>query len=260
MEHSVVKKAGTQISKIAWREDDIAWIELNRPRKANALNSELLQDILDAMDAAEAEPGLRAVILCGEGAHFCAGADLGELLAGGVTSVRSLLNLFREVCSRFERSQLVVVGMAHGAVRAGGLELLLACDGVVGAEGLSIGDAHVLRELLPGGGSSVRLPRTIGHQRAKWLILTGATLSAQKACEWGILTTVAAETELRPAALDLARTMSVGDIQTVERLKSLMVSADTLPFEEALENEILLLEEHATTSKMMDGLRAFLRR
>ncbi len=170
-----------KLSRISARQSDLVWITLNRPGKANAVSSSLLCDILDALDAAECDPSAKAVILRGEGRHFCAGADLSELLEGGRPAIRRLLELFREVCLRFERSPLAVVAMAHGAVRAGGLELLLACDAAVASDSATIGDAHVLRDLLPGGGSSVRLPRTVGHQRAKWLILSGATISANEA-------------------------------------------------------------------------------
>jgi len=246
-------------TRIGQKEGDIVWVTLNRPEKANALSSSLLTDILEALEAAECDPNVKAVILRGEGKHFCAGADLRELVDGGAHAIRHLLDLFREVCIRFERSTLAIVGVAHGAVRAGGLELLLACDAVVASEDATFGDAHVLRELLPGGGSSVRLPRTIGHQRAKWLILSGATITAREACEWGIVRQIVTVEVLRHAAVMLARSISIGDRKTVGRLKSLAYCSDTIGFETALENEIVMLENHSTDSAMWESLKAFVR-
>ncbi|UPK34477.1 enoyl-CoA hydratase/isomerase family protein [Bradyrhizobium sp. 186] len=246
-------------TRIGQKEGDIVWITLDRPEKANALSSSLLTDILEALEAAERDPNVKAVILRGEGKHFCAGADLRELVDGGPRAIRRLLDLFREVCLRLERSALAVVGMAHGAVRAGGLELLLACDVVVALEDATFGDAHVLRELLPGGGSSVRLPRTVGHQRAKWLILSGATISAEEARDWGILHRTVPTERLKQAAVTLARSISVGDRKTVGRLKSLIYYSNTIGFDTALENEISMLEKHSTDSAMWESLKGFVR-
>lgn len=242
---------------IGQKDSDTVWITLDRPEKANALSSSLLNDILEALEAAERDSNVKAVILCGEGKHFCAGADLRELADGGTSAVRRLLDLFREVCLRFECSALAVVGMAHGVVRAGGLELLLACDAVVASEDATFGDAHVLRELLPGGGSSVRLPRTVGHQRAKWLILSGATISAEEARDWGIVYQTIPAERSKNAAVTLARSISAGDRKTVGRLKSLIYCSHTIGFDAALENEISMLEKHSTDSAMWESLKRF---
>lgn len=257
MEQAGLKHEGRPLTRICMVNAGIAWITLDRPEKANAVSSGLLQDVIAAFDAAEAEPDVRAVIFSGSGRNFCAGADLGELLEGGKTAVRHLLDNFREVCRRFELSPLPVVGMAHGAVRAGGLELLLCCDAVIAADDATIGDAHVLRELLPGGGSSVRLPRVIGHQRAKWMILSGSAISATQAMDWGIVHAVAPAQALRQCAIGLADEISVADRQTIQRAKSLFVAAHALPMAQALENEISTIEAHSDTHAMQDGLARF---
>lgn len=251
------KHKGRWLTRICTVDAGIAWITLDRPEKANAVSSALLGDVIASLDAAEAEPDVRAVIFSGSGRNFCAGADLVELQEGGKPAVRRLLDNFRDVCRRFESSPLAVVGMAHGAVRAGGLELLLCCDAVIAAEDATLGDAHVLRELLPGGGSSVRLPRVVGHQRAKWLILSGGTISATQAMGWGILHAVVPAQALRQCAIRLAEEMSIADRQTILRAKSLFVAAHALPMAEALENEITTLEAHSDTPAMQGGLARF---
>ncbi|MNX31154.1 2,3-dehydroadipyl-CoA hydratase [compost metagenome] len=257
MELAGSKHEEHQLTRICMVEGGIAWITLDRPEKANAVNSELLNDVIASLDAAEAARDVRAIIFSGAGRNFCAGADLVELLEGGKAAVRRLLDNFREVCRRFETSPLPVVGMAHGAVRAGGLELLLCCDSVIAGDDATIGDAHALRELLPGGGSSVRLPRVIGHQRAKWMILSGGTISATQARDWGILHAVAPAHALRERAIHLAGEISVAHRQTIQRAKSLFVAAHALPIAEALENEITTLEAHSATQAMQGGLAQF---
>jgi enoyl-CoA hydratase/carnithine racemase len=255
-----IKPASRSLTRICTVEDGLAWITLDRPEKANAINSALLGDILEAMEAAEADPQVRAIIFSGAGQNFCAGADLAELLDGGPSAVRRVMNGFRAVCLKFERSPLPVVGMVQGAVRAGGLEFLLCCDAVVASEDATIGDGHALRDLLPGGGGSVRLPRTIGHQRAKWLMLSGSSISAAQARDWGILHAVAPKLKLREAAIDLAHQISVSHRDTIGRAKALLMAAHDLPLEEGLENEIVTLETHFVTPAVQTGLRRFLRR
>jgi enoyl-CoA hydratase/carnithine racemase len=260
MEHMSSTIEGPRLTRLCTVSDGIAWITLDRPQKANAVSSALLDDVLASLDAAEAEPGVRAVIFAGEGRNFCAGADLAELLDGGQVAVRRLLDRFREVCRRFEVSPLPIVGMAQGAVRAGGLELLLCCDAAIAAADATIGDAHALRELLPGGGSSVRLPRTIGHQRAKWMILSGQSISAGQACDWGILHAAVPTAQLRQAAIDLAKALSVAHRDTVGRAKSLLVASHALSIDAALENEIATLEAHSGSEAMRTGLAQFVGR
>lgn len=247
------------LTRICAVENGICWITLDRPHKANAVSSSLLADILGAMDAAEAQPDVHAVVLSGAGHHFCAGADLAELLEGGAVAFRRLLDNFRDVCLKFERSPLPVVAMVHGAARAGGLELMLCCDAVVAADSATIGDAHALRNLLPGGGNSVRLPRTIGHQRAKWMILSGAAITAAQGAEWGIVTRVTTQENLRQAAIELAGEVSVAHRDTIERAKSLLFHADALGFEAALENEIVTLEQHAASDALQRSLNQFVK-
>ena len=246
-----------RLTPIAMREGDIVRIALNRPEKANALSSALLTAVLEAMDAAEAALGVRAVILSGEGRHFCAGADLAELLEGGAPGIRRLLDLFRAVCLRFESSPLAVVAMVQGAARAGGLELILACDAAVAEEGATIGDAHVLRDLLPGGGSSVRLPPVIGRQRARWMILSGAAIGAAQARDWGLVTETAPAAGLEDAARALALSLSCADRATMARVKALVGGAGDPGFSAALESEIAALERHSAAPAMQEGLRRF---
>ena len=135
---------------------------------------------------------------------------------------------------------------------------MLCCDAVVADEDATIGDAHMLRNLLPGGGNSVRLPRTIGHQRAKWMILSGLAIPAELARDWGIVTVCAADNALEAETLRVVAELTVGHRETIARAKSLLVAADTLGFEDALENEIVHLEQHSDSEVLKNSLSRFL--
>lgn len=249
-----------RINRICEREGRVAWITLSRPERANALNYETLELILDAIDKAEAAEGVEAIILHGSGAHFCAGADLNELLGNGPEGVRKLLDLFREVTLRIERSHLVVAVAVHGAARAGGIEIALASDIVIAGKSATFGDAHLSKGLLPGGGSTVRLHRAIGWQRAKWMILSAEAVDADTALEWGLAFEVVEDAELLAAAEKHVLAMTRGDTESMGRVKGLLSMVDEHGFSEGLEAEISTLEEHWKSESFQRGVGAFLAR
>ncbi len=241
-------------------EGKIAWIRLSRPERANALNVETLELMLDAIDKAEATPGIEGVVLHGSGAHFCAGADLNELLGNGPEGVRTLLNLFREVTLRIERSHLVVAVAVHGAARAGGIEIALASDVVIAAKSATFGDAHLSKGLLPGGGSTVRLHRAIGWSRAKWMILSAEAIDAETALEWGLALEVVDDSDLLIAAERRVLSMTRGDTESMGRVKVLLSEVDELNFSQGLEAEIATLEKHWQSDLFQRGVGEFLSR
>jgi enoyl-CoA hydratase/carnithine racemase len=115
-----------EINSLAERTGPIVWVTLSRPEKANALDRRTVEQLLHILTEAEHDKSVRAMIFTGSGRHFCAGADLAEMLTGGPDDMRSFLNLLREFLNRLERSHLATVAAVHGAARAGGLELVPA--------------------------------------------------------------------------------------------------------------------------------------
>jgi len=154
---------------------------LNRPGVRNALNRALVAQLQAALTAAEAAD-IEVVVLRGAGPSFCAGADLALLstyaAAGGATP-RDHLTAIWDLTLGMERSAAAFVAELHGHAVAGGLELALACDVVLASTGTLIGDGHVRRCLLPGGGASARMERNLGRATSTWLALTGELLPAE---------------------------------------------------------------------------------
>jgi enoyl-CoA hydratase len=182
---------------------------LDRPAARNALDPELVAALHDALRQAEAT-GVRAVVLTGSGTAFSAGADLRYLHECAVsgTSPRAFLQDICDLTVAMEHSPVMFIAALNGHTVAGGLELALACDVVVAAEGVLIGDGHVRNNLVPGGGSSVRMERRLGAGHAAWLALSGQLLPAERLLSSGWVHTVTPSEHLTTVALGIANELA----------------------------------------------------
>ena len=170
-------------------EDAVATITLNRPEVLNASSPQMVRDLSRAADRVEGDETVKALVIRGAGRSFCAGADLNSLGASfeDFSVLEGFLKEVNSLLFHLEELPIPVIAVVHGHALAGGLELMLACDMVIAAEDARIGDQHVNFALMPGAGSSQRLPRKIGAQRAMELLLTGRWLSGKEAEQWGLV-------------------------------------------------------------------------
>ena len=181
---------------------------LNRPERRNALDQHLVARMHAAVAAAEAAD-IEVVVLRGAGRSFCAGADLALLStyeAGGATP-REHLSAIWDLTLAMERSAMIFIAELHGHAVAGGLELALACDVVLASIGTLIGDGHVRRCLVPGGGASARMERNLGRAAATWLALTGELLPAEDRAFASWLHALAAPEDLKEAIATVVDTL-----------------------------------------------------
>ena len=156
-------------------EDRVGRLSLARPDELNAVNPQMIEEVIDALGSISAMEDVKALVVTGEGRAFCAGADLTYLdsILGEQKALSSYLGEFNSMLFALEELPIPVIGLVHGYALAGGLEILLACDLVIAAEDARIGDQHINYALIPGGGSTQRLPCKVGHQRALELLFTG---------------------------------------------------------------------------------------
>lgn len=187
-----------------------AVLTLNRPRAMNALSRELRSRLAETIDALEADPAVRVLVLTGAGRAFCAGLDLKELGASGVPADAggaATGSATTDPVSALARFSGPVIGAINGAAITGGFELALACDVLLASTEARFADTHARIGVMPGWGLSQRLSRVIGPYRAKELSLTGNFLTAEKAEAWGLVNRVTAPEELLPQAKALAADM-----------------------------------------------------
>lgn len=244
----VVEQAGT-----------VRRLVLNRPAQRNAINGRLLAELDAAVADAGGDDGVAAVILAGRGASFCAGADLRHLLsiAEQPGEPFAWLAEVSAVITRLERCPKPIVAALHGHVVAGGLELALACDAVLAADGTLIGDGHVRNRLLPGGGSSVRLPRAVGAPLARWLLLSGELLPAARFLEAGWLHVVVPAERLDEEALALAERLVAASGPAQRNAKALLAELEELPPAAGLEAELRAFARNWAEADAAARLEAF---
>src|SRR5882724_2919733 len=177
----------------------IAVLKLDNP-PVNSLGHELREELVAALERANADPAIKAIVLIGSGTGFSGGADIREF---GTPKAVAYPNL-RTVTSEIEDSVKPVIAAIGGVCMGGGLELALACHYRVGAAGARIALPEVKLGLLPGAGGTQRLPRILGVEPALNIIVTGATIASEK-LRGTPLFDAFAEGDLLESALNFAR-------------------------------------------------------
>ena len=249
----------TGTSILAERDGAVGVIRLNRPDKFNCLSLDVMRDIATALDGFEADPAVRAVLIAGEGKHFCTGADLDEVQ--GLRADRAKLSRFiatgQATLCRLEASPLPVVAAVHGLCLAGGLELMLACDGAFAAATARFGDQHAQFGLLPGWGGSQRLTRTVGMRRALDLFLSASWIDAPAAKEWGLVNHISTDAALHLDAMTYCRTLTERSRSGLAMMKRLARQGGDVPLEEGLRLEQSLAVDALMSPDVTEGLAAF---
>lgn len=167
--------------------DKIAWLKFNRPAQLNAMNSEMMEEIIDALKNIHSADGeqIKAAVITGVGKAFMAGADIKEY----ATQTQSQFNDFqkngRNIYSLIEKNSKPIIAAINGYAFGGGLEIALACDMIAAAEGAKMGLPEILLNLIPGGGGTIRLAKKIGVNRTNEIVMTGKTILAEELFSYG---------------------------------------------------------------------------
>jgi enoyl-CoA hydratase len=246
----------------------IAIIRLNRPRRLNAINKVMLDELQSALDTVEEDRGVRALVIIGSGGNFSSGFDLHEQMIRqpvGVGPWHEILDHDFKTIMRFWHLSKPTIAAVRGYCLAGGCELALACDITVAADDAIFGEP----ELKFGAGIVVMLlPWLVGPKSAKELILTGMDrISAQEALRMGMINRIEPAAELEPAAFRLARHIAAIDPMLVKRTKrAINRTFEIMGMMEALESALdidLAIEGEGSVDKLRfmeiarrDGLRA----
>jgi len=208
-------------------------ITLNRPAARNALSSELMERLVEALHAAEDDPDVLCVVLTGADPAFCAGVDLKEAGVNGLPTSH-VIDPKSSLWWVLHAMNTPVIGAVNGPAITGGLELVLQCTFLVASERAVFGDTHARVGLHPGGGLTGLLPQAVGLRRAREMSLTGNFIDAAEAHRLGLVNHVVPHGELLPTARRLAGDVAAGDARTSAALNASYRDVAALPLGEGL--------------------------
>ncbi|MBS0451728.1 MAG: enoyl-CoA hydratase/isomerase family protein [Proteobacteria bacterium] len=213
--------------------DGVMTLTLNRPGKLNAIDNALAQALLDALDAAAADSGVRAVRVRGHGKAFCAGRDV------DAPPTERDLELVQAVAASLVRLDKPVLFAVHGWTIGGGLEWMLNADIAIAATTSRFRFPEASLGVFVTGGLSATLPAYAGLARAKALTLLGEEFSAEQALAWGLVWKVVAPEELEAVSVELARRLAALQPAVVRQFKRVFNQVGLASFDAAqrLENE-----------------------
>lgn len=243
--------------------DRIGYLTLNRPDALNAIDETVLESFPKVLETAVSDQSIKALVITGAADVFCVGLDINLLTRAfeDLKYFRNVLEEFKNLLLQIEAAPLPVIAAVNGLARAGGFELILACDLVIAADEARIGDTHLAFGIVPGGGATQRAPRKLGHQLARELIFTGRWMKGTEAAEAGLALESVPRAGLDAAVDRLAEMLRPLSRPCLAQTKAAIKAGEDLPLEEGLDLEleyfIRFLEEEPTSR---EGYNAYIER
>jgi len=239
--------------------DRIATITINRPKSLNALNWATIQELSAALEEIAQGRDVGVVLLTGAGEKaFVAGADISEMRGFTPLQVLEFSRFGHGVLEKIERLPQPVIGVINGFALGGGCELAMACDMLLAADTARFGQPEVNLGIIPGYGGTQRLPRLVGRNIAKEIVLTGEMISAQRAFEIGLVNRVVPQAGLMETAREIARKILEKAPVALRTAKSVMNRGIDLDLESACALEANAFAVMFSTEDGAEGMTAFL--
>lgn len=220
--------------------DRVAYVRFTTPARMNSITEQRIADLEQVVARVRSDPNIRALVVTGSGRAFCVGLDLG-LLERAFSDMRyfeATIRRLNAVLLDLEALPVATIAAVNGFARAGGFEIALACDLMVIADEARIGDNHTHVGVMPGGGSTQRLPRRIGEQRAKELIWSARWLDGPQAVAYGLALRSVPGAELDGAVEDLLAELRHRPRECLAVVKEAIHAARTLPIAAGIQHEI----------------------
>ncbi|MCF8885022.1 MAG: enoyl-CoA hydratase/isomerase family protein [Nitrososphaerota archaeon] len=255
-----MSRTGYETIKIE-REENIAWIILNRPHRLNALNDVMMEELADALITVEKDPGVRCVVITGEGDRaFSAGADITAFPKVTPVLAEEFSRKGQKVFTMIEEMSKPVIAAINGYALGGGLELALACDFRIASEHAELGSPEINLGIIPGWGGTQRLVRIVGLRNAKRLVMLGERIKADEALQIGLVDKVVPFEKLREEAKALAKKFAEGPPIALKYAKYALNFGTQVPLEVGLRLESSLMALLFSTNDVKRGIEAFMSR
>ncbi len=238
------------------REGNVATVQLNRPKVLNALSSELMVELVNALEELDRDQSVHVIILTGGESVFAAGADLREMAEA--TPVELVLGRRFELWDRIRKIAKPIVAAVSGYCLGGGNELAMNCDIIIASETASFGQPEVNVGIMPGAGGTQRLTRAVGKYKAMEMILTGKSISSEEACRAGLVNRVVPVESLMLEAKKVANEIASKPTISVRAAKEAILRAQDTTLEVGLEFERRAFYMLFATEDGKEGMKAFL--
>jgi enoyl-CoA hydratase len=241
------------------KDNGIAQVTINRPKKLNALNKATLEELHKAFNTLEDDKNVKVIILTGSGEKaFVAGADIAEFANFTVEEGSDLARKGQEIVFDFvENLSTPVIAAVNGFALGGGLELVMACHFRIASDNAKMGLPEVSLGLIPGYGGTQRLPHLVGKGKAMEMIMTAGMIAANEAKECGLVNHVVAQDELLPLAEKIASRIMRNSSVAI----SAAISAVNANFEDGINGFEIEIDEFGEcfgTADFNEGTTAFL--
>ncbi|KAF8160914.1 enoyl-CoA hydratase [Crassisporium funariophilum] len=238
-------------------EPSVVLVTLNRPKSLNALSSPLFKELNQALEDADRDDSVGAMVLTGSEKAFAAGADIKEMKDKQYADVYK--NKFLEDWGNVTKLRKPLIAAVSGYALGGGCELALMCDIILASPTAKFGQPEINLGVIPGGGGSQRLIHAIGKSRTMEMVLTGRTITAQEAEQWGMVSRVVqeGEGEVVKQAVNMAKEIASKSQIAVQAGKEVVNAAYELTLAEGLRFERRIFHGLFATNDQKEGMAAF---
>ena len=240
------------------QEKNVGLITINRPEALNAMNTETVNELRDLLKEIDQDEAIRCLILTGEGRAFCSGGDINEESEKNVITGYEFSRNCMEVLDQMEHFRTPVIAAINGYALGGGLEFALACDIRIASKTAKLGSPEITLAVIPGWGGTQRLPRLIPVSKAKQLMFTGDSVSAQEAYRIGLVDEVSEPEELMADALRMAEKIAHWGPLAMKYLKTAVNDGLQCDLQRGLQIEAALFAQLYGTEDQQEAMHAFL--
>jgi len=237
------------------RRGQVGLITFNRPQAMNALNNQLLRELMDALEAFDKNEAVGAMVITGNEKAFAAGADIKEMADKSIQQMMDSDHL--AVFGRIRTIQKPVIAAVSGWALGGGCEIALSCDMIVASESAKFGQPEINIGVIPGAGGTQRLTRAVGKAIAMEMILNDRRLTAQEAYQFGMVNRVTSVEGYLEAALQLAEEIAARAPIAVRAAKKMINQSFERTLSDGLAEEKQVFYNLFATEDQKEGMKAF---
>lgn len=240
----------------AYVDSNIGFIELNRPKVLNAINRQMVMEILQAMESFDQDDAVNVILLSGKGRAFAAGADIDEMASDGAIDME-LLNQFTE-WDRISWIKKPVIGAVNGFCLGGGFELALCCDLLFASDTAEFGFPEVNLGVMPGAGGTQRLTKLMGKTKALEWLWTGERMRAAEALEYGVINRIIAPELLKEETIKFAKKLTKQPPLSLRLIKESVNKAVDYSLYEGMQFERKNFYLLFASEDQKEGMKAFI--